>query len=83
MKLDQVKNKNQWALNHTVSQEGIYGDMEFILLDLDEQLFLLHGHEYGLHMVDVLLMGLRKDQDIVQIHKNKSIEHVPQNILKA
>lgn len=32
-------------------------------------------------MVGGLLTGLRRDQDVIQIYKNKSIEHVLQNVI--
>lgn len=54
--------KISFSLN--VSQEGNCGEMEFELLGLDKQLVLLQVLEYGLYMVDVLLMVLRKDQDV-------------------
>lgn len=55
--------------------------MKLTFLSFDEELVIEEALEDPRNMLNVRLLSGGEDQDIVQIHKNKLVEPIPENVI--
>lgn len=70
-------------LDDMVAQEGDRGGMELAYLSLYEEGVLHKTLEYKLDMLNVFLGGPGEDEDVVQVYKDKQIEHIREHIITS
>lgn len=55
--------------------------MEFTFLRLDEDIFIQQGAENRSHIGDMVFFRPGKNEDIIQVDKDKLIEHVSEHVI--
>lgn len=51
--------------------------MELALFHLDEQQVFHQAKQHRLDMLHMVLQGLEEDQDVVNVHQDEAVKHVP------
>lgn len=59
-----------------VPQEGEGRRMELALFHLDERVFY-QAKQHRPDMLHMVLQGVEEDQDVVNVHEDEAVKHVP------